>query len=911
MFERYTEKARRIIFFARYEASQFGAEAIEPEHILLGIMREDKQLIRIIFPDPHSWESIRNEIEVRTTLRDKISASVDLPLSPSGKRVLSYAADESDKLRHNNIIPAHLLLGILREKKSTAAEILYERGLHLDAIRALAKRYPNFDPTNLIDIAVEAQSTDLNLSNYGLEEVPKSIVNLKSLRKLNLSRNRLAILPDFIGQLSKLEHLDLSDNFLTALPDSLLSIRSLEILNLKGNNNLGLPEELLWTYIDNEPHPAHPASILEYYYRIRESQRSLNEAKLILVGRGAAGKTSVVNRLVFGLFNQGEEVTEGIQITKWNIRLEKGELIRLNIWDFGGQEILHATHQFFLTHRSVYVLVLSGREGSQDADAEYWLKIIDSFGEFSPVIVVLNKSKAYPFDVNRRALQQKYPHIRDFINTDCADGTGIEQLRKAIETETDRLEYLRTPFPENWFTIKEKLAVMKTNYLSYDEYREQCARLGEKDPLAQEALSSYLHHLGIALNYKDDPRLQDTYVLNPHWVTNGIYTILSSEKLKKSGGEIELKDLSVILDGKNYPKKLHRFILDLMKKFELCFSFPDDDCHYLIPELLDNQEPLEATSFSANECLNFQYHYPVLPEGLLPRFIVRTHVLSEGVMRWRSGVILKFESNRALVKADIQDRKVFIYVSGPLSGRRRLLAIIRSDFEHIHRTIRNLQPREMVPLPEYPDVVVPYDKLLAMEREGIEEFPEFTGDSIVKIKVNDLVNGIDLEGDRLREILVNEPIATIRLFYSYSHKDESLRDELNTHLKLMQRQGLIKSWYDRNIDAGDDWKRRIDENLEQAHIILLLVSANFIASDYCYEKELKRALERHTCGEAEVIPVIVRDVDLNSAPFAGLQYLPTDAKAVTLWENRDSAWRSVAEGIRKVAESIRQRRSFK
>ncbi len=136
MFERYTEKARRVIFFARYEASQFGAHAIEAEHILLGLLREDKQLAQKFFRSPHSTvESIRKEIEGRTVLREKVSASVDLPLSQSAKRVLSYAADESERLQHRYIGTEHLLLGILREEKSPAATILYERGLRLSQIR--------------------------------------------------------------------------------------------------------------------------------------------------------------------------------------------------------------------------------------------------------------------------------------------------------------------------------------------------------------------------------------------------------------------------------------------------------------------------------------------------------------------------------------------------------------------------------------------------------------------------------------------------------------------------------------------------------------------------------------------------------------------------------------------------------
>src|SRR5947209_11430889 len=136
MFERYTEKARRVIFFARYEASMVGAPAIEPEHLLLGLLREDKTLTGRFFPRASvNIEAIRKEIEGRTLLREKISTSVELPLAPETKRVLAYAHEESDRLQHRHIGTEHLLLGLLREDRSMAAEILYERGLRLNAVR--------------------------------------------------------------------------------------------------------------------------------------------------------------------------------------------------------------------------------------------------------------------------------------------------------------------------------------------------------------------------------------------------------------------------------------------------------------------------------------------------------------------------------------------------------------------------------------------------------------------------------------------------------------------------------------------------------------------------------------------------------------------------------------------------------
>ncbi|NJP12347.1 MAG: toll/interleukin-1 receptor domain-containing protein [Leptolyngbyaceae cyanobacterium RU_5_1] len=149
--------------------------------------------------------------------------------------------------------------------------------------------------------------------------------------------------------------------------------------------------------------------------------------------------------------------------------------------------------------------------------------------------------------------------------------------------------------------------------------------------------------------------------------------------------------------------------------------------------------------------------------------------------------------------------------------------------------------------------------------------------------------------------------AAIEVFFSYAHEDEDLRDKLANHLKLLERQGVIQKWHDRQILAGTEWKGQIDRHLETAQIILLLVSSDFLASDYCYDIEMKRALERHDAGEARVIPIILRSVDnWWKTPFGKLQALPTDAKPVTNWANLDGAFADVARGIRLTAEAWQQ-----
>jgi len=153
------------------------------------------------------------------------------------------------------------------------------------------------------------------------------------------------------------------------------------------------------------------------------------------------------------------------------------------------------------------------------------------------------------------------------------------------------------------------------------------------------------------------------------------------------------------------------------------------------------------------------------------------------------------------------------------------------------------------------------------------------------------------------------PNPPLELFYSYAHADETLRDQLNIHLSLLRKQGYISAWHDREILAGSVWAEEIDKHLKSASIILLLISADFIASDYCYGVEMQIALKRHAAGEARVIPIILRACDWEAAPFGTLEALPKNAKPVRRWSNLDVAFTDVAKGIRAVIDEFNKNRA--
>lgn len=152
--------------------------------------------------------------------------------------------------------------------------------------------------------------------------------------------------------------------------------------------------------------------------------------------------------------------------------------------------------------------------------------------------------------------------------------------------------------------------------------------------------------------------------------------------------------------------------------------------------------------------------------------------------------------------------------------------------------------------------------------------------------------------------MTTETKKLLKLFYCYAREDKALRDELDVHLSSLKRQNIVSSWYDGAINAGSHWEKEIDTHLREAHIILLLITPHFMASDYCYSVEMQRALQRDKDGTARVIPIILRRTFWEGAPFSHLQFLPTDAKPVTQWADRDEAFWDITVSIHKTITDL-------
>ncbi|MEH2362140.1 leucine-rich repeat domain-containing protein [Nostoc sp.] len=611
--------------------------------------------------------------------------------------------------------------------------------------------------------------TQLDLRNNQITQIPEAIAKLTNLTQLDLRNNQITQIPEAIANLTNLTQLILYNNQITQIPEAIESLPKLETLDLRGNP-LPISPEILGSF----DRVGSVKKIFNYLQLLRSGEvRPLNEAKLLLIGQSSVGKTSLIERLIRNKYDKNQPQTDGLNVETWNVQVNSKD-IRLNVWDFGGQEIYHATHQFFLTKRSLYLLVCNCRTSEEENCIERWLKLIESFGGKSPVIIVGNKKDEQPLDINRKALSEKYPNIQDIIETSCQDNIGIDELRTAILQQIANLKEVYDLLPLSWFEVKQQLESMTEDFISYNRYIGICHENKIPEEQNQDQLIDLLHRLGLVLNFRDHPILKNTNVLKPNWVTEGIYALLSDENLKtKTKGIFTPADLIRILDPERYPTKRHDYLIGLMKEFELCFALECYPPQFLIAGLLPKDQPDETEL--EGETLEFQYHYKVLPESIISRFIVITHEKIHNQIYWRSGVMLQYQENNeiyniARIKADPEDKKIFITISKRQETRRLFLGILRDVFQKIHKSLPNLETTEWVPVPNHPEHdPLKYSDLLGLEAMG--ETHKVIGELKLKLDLRQLLDGYEdigmrqrnFKGDRFVDIETDDSPLTVNV----------------------------------------------------------------------------------------------------------------------------------------------------
>lgn len=448
---------------------------------------------------------------------------------------------------------------------------------------------------------------------------------------------------------------------------------------------------------------------------------------------------------------------------------------------------------------------------------------------------------------------------------------------------------------------------MRQDYIDSAAYQAVFREQGVERPKSQAVLLQFLHDLGVVINFRK-LKTFDTQILNPLWLTNGVYRIINSERIAGQGGWLHEDDLDAVINNPNpapgdtgerqyyYPPDKLNYILRVMEEFELCYAL--DRRRHIVPQLLPVQEPEFQTSGAA---LHFIIRFPeFLPDSIFPRLMVKLHSFIKGELRWRTGMVLEkravFDAT-ARVRADKEDQLIRMDVCG--QEPRRFLSFIRETVKEIVADFANLPFTEWVPVPNCGEMLE-YDYLVEAEKAGEKEV--FVRELKKRVAVADLLEGVE-------EASMREEPTPVKAFISYSHKDMDYLQALRATLSPLVRLDKLRLWDDHAIDAGDIWHETIARELGEADLVLCLVSADFIHSDFCYARELAAALEFHDKGEKTVVPIRLRQCDWDDLPFAKLQGLP--GTWISAAADKDAAWTELAKGLKPAIAAAKARKRRK
>jgi Leucine-rich repeat (LRR) protein len=532
------------------------------------------------------------------------------------------------------------------------------------------------------------QSLDISFNQ--ISSLPPEIVQLTNLQFLTISFNQISSLPPEIVQLTNLQSLNISDNQISSLPPEIVQLTNLQSLDLR-NNPVPIPPEILGPK-ERYKDPGNIQEILDFYFRVQDPQEKepLYEAKLLIIGEGGAGKTSLAKKIEDEKYQlkSDEKSTEGIEVIQWKFNLNNGQEFRVNIWDFGGQEIYHQTHQFFLTSRSLYALVADDRK--ENTDFYYWLKVVELLSDNSPVLIIKNERDNRQCEVNERELRGEFLNLQEFLPTNLFDNRGLTEIKHKIQQYIQQLPHVGTPLPKIWVRVRFALENNPRNYISFREYCDFCKLNNLTDSEDMKRLSQYLHDLGICLHFQKDPILKHYVILKPEWGTTAVYKVLDNKNVIKNLGCFTPKDLAEIWEDEEY-KDMRDELLQLMMRFKLCYPLSGQ---YIAPQLLDINQP--EYDWNPDNNLILRYKYDFLPKGIITRFIVEMHPwIEEQKQVWRNGVIINKNQTRAEIIQNYHQKEIKIRVAG--NRKKELLTIITHELEKIHSSFERLRYEILVP----------------------------------------------------------------------------------------------------------------------------------------------------------------------------------------------------------------------
>ena len=744
----------------------------------------------------------------------------------------------------------------------------------------------------------------------------KDISFLKLNAKIHTLRLRSNQIQDysFLSSLTQLSTLYLRSNQIPTFPLFLLTNEVLADLKLFDNPIHDLPKELLG---NSEYHNCLPDA-RAWFADLEKGPIENFELKLILIGNGRVGKSSIVDGLLGEEFDPQKRSTHAIQVEEWRPKGRRNPL-KVNIWDFGGQDIYHGTHRLFLQSRALYLVVWddenendekveldseNGMEVFQNHRLRYWLDYVQALSKDSPVIVVQNKTDLHgELPVSERIGSDHHYNIQ-FTRAVSAKqgGVSFSYLKDTILKVLTSMREYGQQMPQSWYQVRERLSglVQHQESLSYDEYMNICKELGITK--TAPSLLNFLHHTGVV--YHQQGLFDNRIILNQRWAIKAIYSLLNWQEdrfrlIKTGSGWFDNSILEEVWKDE-YKSNERKVILSYMVSCELCFKINDNEDHplFVIPQLLEERaEPSIEDTWEDryDQSLRLVYRIPFLHDALIHRFITKVGRLAEPRGLWRKGISMKYNLTYARIEA-VDAHELSIWVNGPQQDD--LLIRIRNTFQELFRDYDEVE--RLIGAQGSPLV-----RLEEAEKYRSKEEVAAVDGSFVKIeslrpffKQN--------EEAKIDELVPKAPAQrAARLYLSWSgvEQDQGFREDMIKHLSVLQRKGKVEIWGTGYVQPGQERKSAMQEAWGKADLYVLLLSADYVNSDDCYG-EMQALLKQAKGQENIFIPICCRPCDFEALPITKHQMLPRNRKTIIEQPIPDAAWQEVVKEIRTVIEGL-------
>lgn len=487
------------------------------------------------------------------------------------------------------------------------------------------------------------------LKGNPLKKIPKVIFELKSIEVLGLVNTQISIIPKEISNLQNLVSLWIGKNRIKKLPRELIELKSLRQITLD-QNPLPIPQSILNYTKDTK-------DIFSYYIQYEENMlEHTYESKIIIIGESQAGKTSLLNRLIYNRFYNDELKTENINIDDWNIHL-KDKIVTSNIWDFGGQDILYSLHKFFLTDNCIYIVVWDARNENQSKKIEKWLRTIKNISSNPKILLVMNKVDEQNTSIDKIYFDKIISNIK-YFNISCKNNWNIDKIENEIKNILENNEELIFKYNTKFLKIKKILKQKKESYISIENFNQIIYQNNLTLEEKNELLSTF-KQLGLVLYYEKNFRLKNLLLLNTNWFIDGIYSVINWVSKNRINGDFNFNDLEQIFSETNfqYTHEIMAFIIEALLYFNIIFEINHT---FYIPNLLKyfNKDIEQITN---NNFAKFKINIEQIEVDFFYELLVKYVKTRSNVKFWKNLIHIEYKNTKVYIYLN-QKEKIFVYI---------------------------------------------------------------------------------------------------------------------------------------------------------------------------------------------------------------------------------------------------------